>query len=262
MAKRRVPARVRAWLLLVTLLLPLAAGCFEDDPGVRRAVPTDKPSGPPVPTRPTSEVLQLNYNDPGYAMPTAWRVGDGWDWESDKNRYRTMRVVEERPHGAGTAFLVEETAGVVGNPPNSRSRTWIENGTWMRLNLTDVQGWLTVYKPGVPLRFAKNGTYNLTAETFDQRGRKVDNVSVYTNVAYTNNGVVIRLPWGNVATAKLEYRTVTVQADKSQTRTMLTRWMERDLANDVRYEDAESGETFTLVAAKVGGRTLRELRAT
>lgn len=254
--------RRRAWTLALVLLLPLAAGCFEDDEGPRLAVPTDRPAGPTVPATPTAVTrVDLNFSDPGYPMPAAWRVGDGWDWTSDKGRFRTMRIVEERPGADRSVFLVEETFGVEGNPPNARTRSWVENGTWLRLNATDVQGWQTVYKPGVPLRYTRNGTYNYTEDTFDQRGRKVENLSVFANVAYTNNGVVIRLPWGNVATAKFEHRTVTLKPDRSQSRLQVTHWVERDLANDVRYQFVETGETYTLVAAKVGGRTFRDLRA-
>ena len=255
--------RRRALGLLALLLLPGLAGCFGDDGnGARLAVPTNVTAGPTQPTLPTNEVVVLDFKDPGYAMNATWQVGDGWDWESNESRYRTMRVLEAKAVGNRTHYLVEETSGRIGNPPNARQRAWVEGGTWLRLNLTDVAGWLTVYTPGLPHRYTRNGTYNYTETVYDNLGRRVENHTVYANVAYVNNGVVIRVPWGNVATAKFDHRTVVVDnADKSQTRTLVTRWMSRDLANDVQVT-YDHGETYTLVAAKVGGRVYREPRAT
>lgn len=252
--------RLRASALLAVLLLPGLAGCFDDEEGPRLARPTNVTAGPTVPPPLTDEFIQLDFTDPGYPMTTAWHVGDGWDWESNHSRFRTLRVLEAKAVGNKTHYLVEETSGRVGNPPNARQRAWIEGGTWLRLNLTDTQGWLTTYKPGVPLRYTRNGTYNYTQQLYDDVGRKVENASVYANVAYVNN-VVLRVPWGNVATAKFDHRTVIVDKDKAQSRTIVTRWVSRDLANDVQFT-YDRDETFTLTAAKVGDRTYREPRAT
>jgi hypothetical protein len=238
------------------------AGCFDgDEDKPRLAVPTDVPAGPTVPATPSNPVIRLNFSDPGYRMNGTWRVGDGWDWESDQGRFRTSRVVEARQVGNATHFLVEETLGKVGSAPNARSRTWVDGSTWMRVNATDIQGGFTTFSPGVPLRFTYNGSYNYTEQRHDNLGRRTENATLYANVAYVNNAVVVRLPWGNVATAKLEHRIVAVDESKAQTRTQITRWVARDYQNEVQYQ-LDLGETYTLTAAKVGDRLYRELRAT
>lgn len=254
--------RLRA-VLLVLLFAGLGlAGCFDGGGGKPRlAVPTNVTAGPTVPVTPSNPVIRLNFSDPGYRMNGTWRVGDGWDWESDLGSYRTSRVLEARQVGNATHFLVEETQGKVGNPPNARGRMWVNGSSWLRLNATDVQGGLTAFSPGVPLRFTYNGSYNYTHQRRDPAGRLVENATVYANVAYVNNGVVVRLPWGNVATAKLEHRIVSVDASKAQNRTQITRWVSRDYQNEVQYQ-IDLGETYTLAAAKVGDRVYRALRPT
>ena len=248
--------------LLALLAGTTMAGCFEpDEDKPRLAQPTNATAGPKVPVTPSNPVIVLNFSDPGYRMNATWHVGDGWDWESDKGRFRTMRVVESRSVGGATHYLVEETAGKVGNPPNARSHSWVDGETWRKLNTTDIQGWLTTYAPGLPLRHNHNGSYNYTEQRFDQLGRRMENYTVYANVAYVNNDVVIRLPWAQVATGKLEHRIVAVDASRAQNRTQITHWVSRDYANDVRFQ-IDLDETFTLTAARVDGRTFRELRAT
>lgn len=255
--------RLRAFVPVLLLVLPvLLAGCFDGDEGKPRlAQPTTVPAGPTPPPTLTNPVVQLDFKDPGYRMNATWSVGDAWDWESDKGRYMTLRVLEARQEGNRTLYLVEETAGHGRNPPNSRQRSWIDGSTWMRLNVTDVQGFLTTFAPGQPLRYLKNGSYNYTERTFDHAGRVVENTSVAANVAYVNNDVVIRLPWGNVATGKLDHRILTTDKDKNRVRTQVTHWVNRDLANDVQFQ-YNLEETFTLTAAKVNGRTFREPRST
>jgi hypothetical protein len=254
--------RLRALALLALLLGVTLAGCIGGQgEGPRLAAPTNATAGPKVPVTPSNPVIKLNFSDPGYRMNGTWRAGDGWDWESDEGRFRTLRVLEARPVGNGSHFLVEETFGKVGNAPNARARGWVDGTAWLRLNETDVQGGLTVYAPGVPLRFTHNGSYNYTQQRYDGLGRKTENATLYANVAYVNNGVVVRLPWGNVATGKLEHRIVAVEADRSQSRTLITRWVAREYQNEVRWQ-VDQGETFTLSAAKVGDRVYRELRPT
>lgn len=254
--------RLRASFLVLLLFAPLFAGCSDDDEGEPRlARPTNVTAGPTPPPTVTNPVIQLDYNDPGYRMNATWSVGDGWDWESNQGRYLTMRVLEARPVGNRTLYQVEETAGHGVNPPNSRQRAWIDGSTWMRLNLTDVAGFVTTFTPGQPLRALRNGSYNYSERVFDQAGRMVENTSVLANVAYVNNDVVIRLPWGNVATGKLDHRILSIDKDKDRVRTQVTHWVNRDLANDVQFQ-YNLEETYTLTAAKVNGRTYRELRAT
>ena len=255
--------RLRALVPVVLLLAPVLAGCFDADDGPRLAQPTDKPAGPSPPPSPTPETVVLDYNDPGYRMAdaTPWKVGDGWDWESDKGRFRTMRVVESRNVSGATHWRIEETAGRTGNPPDGRSTSWVNGSSWMRVNTTDVLGGLTTFRPGIPLRHTWNGSYNYTEQRHDAQGRRLENFSVYANVAYVNNDVVLRLHWGaQVATAKFDHRILTVDKDRAQTRTLLTKWVSRDYANDVQWR--VNDETFVRVAAKVGGRVIRELRAT
>lgn len=257
------PGSVRALLLLVLLALPALAGCFGDDEtdGVRLARPTNVTAGPKIPPILSNPVIVLDYDDPGYRMASNWSPGDGWDWESNLSRYRTMRVLEAVPADGRTLYLVEETFGHVGNPPNARQRSWVDGGAWTRTNLTDSQRFTTLFTPGEPLRYAKNGSYNYTERTYDPAGRMTENRTVYTNVAYVNNGVIIKLPWGNVATAKFDDRTLTVDPVNGRNRHLVTRWINDDLANLVQWQ-LNYGEAYTLTAAKVGGRTFRDLRAT
>ena len=262
MAPRRLLADVRALVLLGLLLAPALAGCLEDEPeGPRLAQPTSVPAGPSVPTAPSNPVVKLNYSDPGYVMTTPWKVGDGWDWESNHSRFRTMRVLESRNVSGHAHFLIEETAGKVGNPANARSRSWVNATSWAKVNTTDVLGWLSVYAPGVPLRAHRNGTYNYTETRFDDQGRKVDNFSSYATVVYVNHDVVIRLPWSQVATGKLDHRIITLDKDRKEARVQVTHWVSREYANDISFQ-INLDERFTLSAARVDGRTFRELRAT
>lgn len=205
--------------------------------------------------------IELDFKDPGYNMTTPWQVGDGWDWESNHSRYRTMRVVGSRDVNGHTHFQVLETSGKIGNPPNTRVTGWVNATSWLRVNATDVQGWLTTFTPGMPLRYLRNGSYSYNETRFDGSGEEQGKLSVLANVAYVNNGVVVRLPWGNTATGKLDHRVLSLAADRTQTRTQITHWVSRDYAQSVQFQ-INLDETYVLVAAKVGNRTHRELLPT
>lgn len=256
--------RPRSALLLLLLLAPVAAlaGCLEDEEGPRLAQPTNATVGIPRATTPAAPTIVYNLSDPGYVMSGSWRVGDGWDYESNKSNFRKLRVVDARIVGNRTDFLVEETTGIIGNAPRGRASVWVEGGNWTRLNETDFFGTRTEYKPGQPLRHHRNGTFSYNETVTDSRGNVLERREVAANSRLVGRQTLL-FSWGYVEAAKVEHR-VTTRVDGELTRTLVTRWAHRDYLNDVKYQiDTGSDiEVFTLVAAQVGSLRRGELRTT
>lgn len=255
--------RLRA-ALLVLLVAPFAAvaGCFDGGDEPPLAQPTTSPVSIPSRPVPATPTVVFNFSDPGYVMNGSWRVGDGWDYESNRSSYRKMRVVDSRVVGDRTDFLVEETFGIIGNAPRSRTSVWVDGGNWTRLNETDFLGTSVVYQPGQPLRYHKNGTFGYNETAYSPRGVAVEKREVAATSRLVGRQTLL-FPWGYVEAAKVEHRMVTREGE-ALSRTLVTRWVHRDYLNDVRIhvDGGDGGEVFVLVAAQVGDLRRGSLRST
>lgn len=243
--------RARVVLLLVLVgVTPVLAGCLGGtDGGPRLAEPTDQLPFPTVASRPPT--VTPDFADPGYVMETPWQLGDGWDYESNLSNYRTVRVVEMRYVRSTLMARVEETAGVIGNPPKSTVSMWVDTTNWTRVNATDGLGAQLIYRPYAPLRANLNGSYGYNESVLTPEGPQL--VMRYLARTTFPGRNIVTLPWGNVEAARIEHRITSLNAKGEQERTLVTHWVHRDFANDVKY-DIDGQESYRLVAFKVGDR--------
>lgn len=248
------PARL---LLLVTLLLPVA-GCFGDAPAAdapRLAQPTDTPAFPPSPTPVAPTPAAFDPNDPGYVITSTWQVGDGWDYVSNStpaNRYRYVRVVEERVEDDRRFLRIDEAGGKVGNPPHSHTSYWIDATDFGRLNSTDTLGGTSVFSPPQPLRFFRNGSYAYNETGYYPDGRLEFTRQILANSVY--RGIEpVRTGWGTIEAAKVEHR-VLIRGGSETIRTLITYRVSDEAAAPVLI-DYDGREHERLVAYKVGDRS-------
>ena len=238
-------------LLLALLVAPGLAGCLDKDEGEeeRLAVPTSRPVS--VPTRgASSPTPQVNLTDPGYRMNGSWKVGDGWDYESDKGRVMRVRVVEERNVSGATHLRVEERVGQKG-AALAKNVSWVDARAWVRLNATAPDGASERYQPGAPLRAFRNATltYNVTRLASD--GGSGGNVSVAHAARLRPTHQTLLFPWGYVEARVVEQTLVARMETGQRSQTNTTRWVHADYLNDVQFT-TPSGETFKLVAVRAG----------
>lgn len=230
---------------MALLVLPFA-GCLGGEEGPRLAQPTDKPLVLPndEPARPTGARYDLN--DPGYVVTGAWRVGDGWDYESNHSNFRRVRVIDERHDGTATFFLIEETRGKVGASSVTKRTVWVDGSAWAVLNATSAstsESW----RHGLPLRHWRNATtsYEHVVTTNGVRS----NATVQLTSRLLPNHQTVLFPWGYVEAKRVEQRLVT-RANNVTTVALETHWPHRDYLNDVQY--VVKDEMFKLTGARVG----------
>lgn len=233
-------------LLVAVLVLPLA-GCLEGDEGPRLAQPTDKPLVLPndEPVRPTGARYDLN--DPGYVVTGSWRVGDGWDYESNKSSYRRLRVVDERKEGVVTYFRVEETSGRVGSSATLKRSLWVDGRAWLVVNATSGAA-SEAWKPGLPLRHWRNASTTFDHTTTSSGATASESVQLTSRLLPNPQSVLF--PWGYVEAKRVEQRLVTRGANNATAVSIETHWPHRDYLNDVQY--LVDGELFKLTGARVG----------
>lgn len=232
------------------------AGCLggepeEPDPDTPRAVPTNRPISVPI-GRPPTPPPTVNFDDPGYAVEGTWRVGDGWDYESNQSRKMQMRVVETRVLSNTNVFLLQTTRLDAAGKVEAVTKTWVEGRTWSRVNHTDERGNLDRFFPGAPLRFYKNGTATFNHTRFDPAGKLIANETIKLQ-AYLHPGhETIQAKFGEYyETRKVEQLTTATakESDGVRSRTLVTRWVHRSVLNDVAFQ-LESGEKYVLTAYK------------
>lgn len=251
MRARRHSPPLRILVLLALVALP--AGCLgmgEDGAEERLAQPVTSPIVVPTRVTPTSGGPIVNLNDPGYRMNGTWRVGDGWDYESDRGRVLRVRVVDQKLVPGGAHFLLEERVGSA-NGSLATNRTWVDGKDWRRLNTTEPSGIQERYQPGAPLRQLRNATASYNTTRVDEDGRLLANhtAALYTRLRPTHQTLLY--PWGYVEARVIEQITVVRQESGVRTQENSTRWVHADYQNDVQFQ-LPSGETFKLTAARVG----------
>lgn len=252
--------RAAAPAALLAALAVALAGCA-DGPAEGLARPTAATILPSIPTAADGPQGPRVYDDadPGYRVETPWRVGDGWDYESNATRaeVRTLRVAEAREAGNRTLFRLDETIGRIGNPAESRLTRWVDSADWTLLEIDDQVGTRTVFEPGQPLRFYRNATFSYNATSRDAFTGEVRTtpyrVASYVEPAWEG----VRLPWGFVGAVHVVYD---VFADGARTPAKADVWVKTDYGQPARY--ASGGVGWTLVALKEGDRTLGSLQPT
>lgn len=240
-----------ATLLLVLVATPITSGCFEDEfgDGEPLAQPTDEPIVVPRATPvPRSQVF--NTSDPGYRVETPWRVGDGWDYESNQSHERRVRVIDQRVINGTTKYLFE-TKQLKDGKLESTTRAWIEARTWLLVNETVEGSFTDVYSPGHPTRFYRNSTATYEHERFAANGQSLgkDSVTLFSRLFPVHQTLLFS--WGYVEAKRVEHLATIREADGDRTQNTVIRWVHRDYLNDVQYQLA-SGETYKLTAAKAG----------
>jgi hypothetical protein len=250
---------VRAALLVLLVVSPLLAGCFDNElaPGLAR--PTSSPVLPPVPV-PTPPAAKLfDPADPGFAMNATWSVGDGWDYESNgsNGQFRAVRVLEARAVGNRTLYLTEESFGRIGGRAAGKNLNWIDGNSWSLLNVTDGSGTRLHYDPPKPLRFFRNMTFAYNETGVDRFTGGLIHNTHFTFSFLESHREVRRAPCGNVAAVRILHDTY-VNAAREPLST--TYWVHEDYANPIHY-DIE-GEGWALVASRVQGRECGVLQPT
>lgn len=250
--KRHTPSeavpRTRGWLLVI-LLAPVAAlaGCSDDAPPL--AQPTDRipvPSRAPTPSTPAPEV---DFDDPGLVFNGSWRVGDEWDYESNRSAIRQVRVTAKFTFNGSTHYLLTERTDRPAQIPDYR-RHVVRGSDWMRLNTTDDRGFVQEFKPGIPLRQNSNSTYFYDLWLRSRDSPLVKAASVAGTTRYPSNAT-LKFPWGFVDTARIEHRlTAKPEGKDDLDRTLVIRYVAAEYLNDVYI--VESDEIWRLRAAQVG----------
>lgn len=244
------PRRVRAPLLVVLLLLPGLAGCAQEE-GPRRAQPTDKPLLLPgdEPVRPTG--AQYDLRDPGYVVNGSWRVGDGWDYESNRSTFRRVRVVDEEVFGRVAMLRVEEKIGKIGGAVSTTRSVWVDPRSWSAVNVTDsATKTVDEYRPGAPLRLWRNTTLTYNHTRTDALERTTNDTIQLTSRLLPQHQTIL-FPWGYVEAKRVEQRALTRVGGNVTDSEITIHWVHMDFLNDVQYE-LDTGEQFKLVAAQVG----------
>lgn len=238
-------------VLVLLLLVALPVGCLgKEESGERLAQPVSSPIVVPTRVTPTTPGEILDPNDPGYRMNGTWRVGDGWDYASDRGRVLRVRVVDEILVPGGKHLLVEERLGPT-NGTLAVNRTWIDASDWRRVNTTEASGAQVRYQPGAPLRQLRNTTasYNVTRVDAGGHVLATATATLYTRLRPAHDTIL--LPSGYVEARVVDQIVVTRQESGARMQENSTRWVHADYQNDVQIQ-LPNGETFTLTAARVG----------
>lgn len=247
------PTAVRVAALVLILLAPAtASGCLGDGAGEseRLAQPTDAPIVVPRAT-PAPRQPVFNTSDPGYRVDAPWRVGDGWDYESNQSNVRRMRVIDQRLTNGTTKYLLEtkqlSAAGVL----ESTTRAWIEQRTWLLLNETIVGATVDTYTPGHPVRFWRNGTATYEHERFTSAGTSLgkDSVTLFARLFPVHQ--TLQFSWGYVEAKRVEHLLSIREADGDRSQITIVHWVHKDYLNDVQFQ-LPNGELYKLTAAKAG----------
>lgn len=251
MRARRHSPPLRTLVLLALVAIP--AGCLgigEDGADERLAQPVTSPIVVPSRVTPTTTGPTVNLNDPGYRMNGTWRVGDGWDYASDRDRVLRVRVVDQKLVPGGAHFLIEERIGKA-NGSLATNRTWVDGKDWRRVNTTEPSGIQERYQPGAPLRQLRNASVAYNVTRVDAAGRLLANhsVALYTRLLPAHDTILT--PSGYVEARVVEQIALTRQESGVRSQENSTRWVHADYQNDVQFQ-LPSGETFTLTAARVG----------
>lgn len=241
---------MRALLLVAVFLVPTLAGCFSGDEGPRLAQPTDKPpvipsSGPPPPTAST-----FNLSDPGYRVTASWRAGDGWDYLSNQSHFRRVRILDSRVMNGATFYMMEEKTGKTDGPSEQRVVSWVDSRGWLILNATDDTGGVDTYKPGISLRFYKNGSFTYDHTRVEGSGRKSADENVTVASRLYGPHTTLQYSWGYVEAKRVEQKTI-VRSGETRVESITMHYVHKDYLNDVQYT-LPSGETFKLTAVKAG----------
>lgn len=237
----------------LALTLLLLSGCLGEREQPRLAQPTDKPIVVPV-GKPTPTPVAVDFEDPGYTMDGAWRVGDGWDYESNQSRAIRMRVVDAVVRGGASVYLLETTRFDAQGRVEGQTRAWVDGRTWSRVNLTDDKGNVDRFFPGAPMRLFKNATATFNHTRVDAQGKLLANESVRFSSYLHPRHETIQAKFGEYyETRKVEQVSSATALDGSgaRSRTLVTHWVHRNVLNDVAFQ-LETGERYTLAAFKAG----------
>ena len=240
-----------AVVALLLLVVPTLSGCLggAEDDGL--AKPTDKPIVVP-PTRATpTPPRTFNTSDPGYVVDASWRIGDGWDYLSDKENVRRVRVLDQRLVNGATLFMLETTRVAKGGAVESVNVSWVDPRGWLLLNDTAQSGAGDRYQPGMPVRFWRNATVSFEHVRLGVGGGVVgnDTMTIFSRLFPTHQ--TLQFPWGYVEAKRVEHLVATTRSDGSRTEQTIVHWMHKDYLNDVQFALAD-GETYTLTAARAG----------
>lgn len=252
----RTPRRFAVGLALLAVASSLA-GCFGgDDPESRIATPTEVTVYPPVPTLPARDLPQFNVSDPGLSHTAPWREGDAWEWESNESarQYRSLHVVDEQRVGNRSLFLVEETIGRVGQHARARVQQWVDGGSWSILNSTDETGSTIYFEPPRPLRFFRNATFAYNETGTDLLTGDLLHNEWFVFSFLEANWTVVRLSWGQVATARVVHETFRSDGARS----LVTWFVAPDYGQPVRYEVDDVA--WFMTGVREGARQLGALR--
>lgn len=245
----------RPAILIVTLLFasPLTGCLGEEESGPRLATPTDKP--PTVPDRtppppPKRGIEDPDFTDPGFRFNATWREGDGWDWDSNDSRWRSVRVVEVANVSNRTLVRVDQVDGEYRGAAPIRSMMWFDASDWTRINSSAAGKVTTFTPPPADARLYRNATmfWNQTLE-----GART---AVAVNSWYSGFDSV-GLPWGTFRVGHVEHR-VTAVGPEGASRALIVREPSNVIGNDARF--SVNGEVYLITGAKFGNLTLGSLR--
>lgn len=241
-----------AALVILLLAPPLASGCFEDDwaEGEALAQPTAKPASVPRPP-PSPRQPVFNTSDPGYRVDAPWRVGDGWDYESNQSHVRRVRVIDQRLINGTSKYLLETKQLTSEGKLDSTTRSWVEARTFLLLNETVEGGATDVYAPGHPLRYWRNGTASYSHERIGPAGQVLgsDDVTLFSRLFPTHQ--TLTFSWGYVEAKRVEHLLSIRESDGDRSQITITHWVHKDYLNAVQFQLA-NGELYKITAAKAG----------
>lgn len=240
-------------LVLLTLLLVAPSGCLGrgDVDGPRLATPTDTPVVVPSKT-PTPVTPPVDFNDPGFPFTVNWKVGDGWDYDSNESRWRSIRVKESVVVGNRTLVRVDQVDGEYHGPAPIHMSAWFDatGPYWARLNSTSAKITTTMGNGSIDVHYYRNGTL-FWNETREGKRTSIAIVSRFTDTESVSTR------WGTVRTGVIEHRWAYSTAGVS-TRTLVVHRVSNAWGNDVDF--TVNGEVYTLVGVRYGNVSLGALR--
>lgn len=243
---------MRAITCVLLLLAPTLAGCASDDAGgARLAQPTDDPPAPPTASTPRAPTVLYDFNDPGYRVDGVWRVGDGWDYESNQSHFRRVRVIDTRLSGGTTFYLIEERRGSVGMGASETIQSWVDGRGWALVNHTNTLGATDRYQPAAPVRYYRNGSFAYNHTRVESSGRVSVNESVVVQSRLDGTHQTLLFSWGYVEAKRVEQTIFSRDKGGNRTQSTIIHWVHRDYLNDVQFQ-LGSAELFKLTAAKAG----------
>lgn len=241
-------ATALAWLLLAPAAV---SGCLGDDgEGEQLAQPTSASIVIPRAATPRPPTV-FNTSDPGYVVEGSWRMGDGWDYESNRSHLRRIRVLDQRLIDGSTKLLLETTDLSSSGTVQSVTRAWVDPRGWLVLNETDERGGQSRYTPGLPLRFWRNATTSYEHARVDATGRVLSNETVTLFSRYFAGHQTLQFPWGYVEAKRVEHLTSVRVGDGPRSESIVVHWVHEDYLNDVQFQ-LPDGETYKLTAARAG----------